>query len=488
MSNSPRACFFIGPSLTVAEVMALCQGLEEQIVVLPPVQQGDLLRLLGELPEVIGIIDGYFFQVPAVLHKEILLVLERGVRVVGAASLGALRAAELDRFGMEGIGEIYHRYQQGVLDGDDEVAVLHSSAAEGFQPLTEPLVNIRQTVQQARLEGIISARTAAAVVRCAKRLDFTQRRYETVLAAVRLSAEAEAERTALARFVREKPVDLKRADAQALVRTVAARLRGEAPWPAKVLHRTAQTIFLHLFEREYRGATIAGQHLPEARVLSLYKLLAPGFPGLHRRMVRRWLAVDEARAQALVAAPAETLIASFRAKRGLPMAEPWFQWLAAVGLTEADVSAWLEERALVSQLWGRLTGPGPAARAQDLLQRVAARLGVAPQYLQVPLMQPGVPWEGSLIRELKLRGQWGHALTKAQAVYQFWGETEQRLPGLSTALAPARLEAWFAQRWNIPAHDFLAMLPLRGFRSYHEFVETARLAYVYDHQHRAGQH
>jgi hypothetical protein len=45
-----------------------------------------------------------FDSTPAVLHKEILWAMDRGVGVSGAASMGALRAAELHWYGMVGVG------------------------------------------------------------------------------------------------------------------------------------------------------------------------------------------------------------------------------------------------------------------------------------------------------------------------------------------------------------------------------------------------
>ncbi len=46
---------------------------------------------------------GYFEHVPAVWHKEIMWIMERGVHVFGSAGLGALRAVELETFGMRGV-------------------------------------------------------------------------------------------------------------------------------------------------------------------------------------------------------------------------------------------------------------------------------------------------------------------------------------------------------------------------------------------------
>src|SRR5688572_32760283 len=51
-----------------------------------------------------------------------------GVRVFGAASMGALRAAELQPFGMIGVGQVFQAYRRGHLTDDDEVAVAHGPA------------------------------------------------------------------------------------------------------------------------------------------------------------------------------------------------------------------------------------------------------------------------------------------------------------------------------------------------------------------------
>jgi len=67
------------------------------------------------------IIDGVFHQEPAVPPREILDVLEDGAVIVGASSMGALRAAECWPAGMRGVGTIYRLYRRGALKSDDEV-------------------------------------------------------------------------------------------------------------------------------------------------------------------------------------------------------------------------------------------------------------------------------------------------------------------------------------------------------------------------------
>jgi hypothetical protein len=162
--HRPLVCLFVGPSVPAAELGAIFAPIDAELRLLPPARQGDLLRLLTDRPAIVGLIDGYFFHVPAVLHREILLLLERGTRVLGAASLGALRAAELDVHGMEGVGEIYRWYRDGVIDADDEVAVGHADASDGYRPLTVALVNLRHGLRLARRRGIIGARTARTVL------------------------------------------------------------------------------------------------------------------------------------------------------------------------------------------------------------------------------------------------------------------------------------------------------------------------------------
>ena len=96
--------------------------------------------------------DGVFERVPAVWHKEILFALSEGIHVYGAASMGALRAAELDRFGMRGVGEVYRAYADGVLEDDDEVAVAHAGAEDGFRPISDSMVDIRATLERRGVE------------------------------------------------------------------------------------------------------------------------------------------------------------------------------------------------------------------------------------------------------------------------------------------------------------------------------------------------
>ncbi len=114
-----RIIVFLGPSLD-RESAGKILAAEYR----PPAKRGDITRAAGDGASVICLIDGVFHQDNAVAHREILAAVKKGVKVVGASSMGALRAAEMDTLGMVGIGEIYRMYRDGELESDDEVALV----------------------------------------------------------------------------------------------------------------------------------------------------------------------------------------------------------------------------------------------------------------------------------------------------------------------------------------------------------------------------
>lgn len=179
---------FLGPSLPHAEAANLSDA-----ICLPPARRGDVIKaILQHDPETILIVDGYFEQVPSVWHKEILWALAQGRTVAGAASMGALRAAELDQFGMIGVGRIYEAYRNGhfipfddPFEDDDEVAVLHGPAETGYTA-TEAMVDVRATLAQARDDGIITTQQMQSVARTAKSQFYKRRTWSSVLPATDL--------------------------------------------------------------------------------------------------------------------------------------------------------------------------------------------------------------------------------------------------------------------------------------------------------------
>src|SRR6185437_2270819 len=156
-----RIVVFAGPTISQEQICTLVHAAE----VHPPVASGDLLRLSLAPGDLAAIIDGFYFQSGAVRHKEILALLKQGVHVWGAASMGAMRAAELAPLGMRGFGSIFNAYAQGEIEGDDM----------GSAGLTEALVNIRYACAHAVSEGIISPEDSNCIVGAALALPFFER-------------------------------------------------------------------------------------------------------------------------------------------------------------------------------------------------------------------------------------------------------------------------------------------------------------------------
>jgi hypothetical protein len=171
-------------------------------------------------------LDGYFDGVPAVWHKEILWAVAMGIAVFGAASMGALRAAELHSFGMRGIGRIFEHYRDGVLTDDDDVALLHGPAESGYLKLSEPMVNIRATLEHAALEGVIDADTARMVADLAKAQFYQERSWQRVLdSAASVLPAPSLER--LRSWLPGGQVDQKRQDGLELLHAINTFLSGD---------------------------------------------------------------------------------------------------------------------------------------------------------------------------------------------------------------------------------------------------------------------
>ncbi|MFD9562179.1 TfuA-like protein [Streptomyces sp. NPDC059994] len=216
---------FVGPTLARSEPQLAAPGLRLR----PPAQHGDLFDPAIGGGDTVVLIDGVYHQAPALRHKEILAVMGRGVGVVGAASIGALRAAELAPYGMLGVGSIYTAYLRGYIDGDDEVAV--GQAPDGaWDALTWPVVNLRHVLELAQSAGILDVERAAELLAALRAVFYPQRTWAAVREVCRRQGEP-----AFAGWLAEQRRqdghfgDLKRVDALAAVRAAlggAARRDG----------------------------------------------------------------------------------------------------------------------------------------------------------------------------------------------------------------------------------------------------------------------
>lgn len=205
---------FVGPSLSGQNYDR--SGLE----IRPPARKGDLYRAVLDGADAIGLIDGVFGFVASVWHKEILFALKQGIPVLGAASIGALRAAECAAYGMVPVGPIAQSYASGARREDADVCLAHAPAELDFMPLSEPLVDAEATI--AAMD--VAPAEAIALRLAANALHFADRTGEAMVAAAGLDPSfADRYRTARVRA--------KTADALLLVEQLRALPPGRRPIP-----------------------------------------------------------------------------------------------------------------------------------------------------------------------------------------------------------------------------------------------------------------
>ncbi|HET8659534.1 MAG TPA: TfuA-like protein [Micromonosporaceae bacterium] len=191
-----------------------------------PAAVGDVYRAVCAGATVILVVDGYFQRVPAVWHKEILYALSRGVAVYGCSSIGALRAVELHRYGMVGVGAVFRAYLAGEIEDDDEVAVAHLAAESAFRRTSEAMVDIRFALRTAAAQGLVAPGTQEWLCAYAKGLFYPDRHWGSLCDAGRREGLPAAELDALAGWVRAARPSVKARDAREALRMLAT---GDGP-------------------------------------------------------------------------------------------------------------------------------------------------------------------------------------------------------------------------------------------------------------------
>ncbi|HEX6608754.1 MAG TPA: TfuA-like protein [Chloroflexia bacterium] len=359
---------FTGPTLAPAAARQ-----ELDAVYLPPVAQGDVYQAARRRPQAIGIIDGFFDSVPAIWHKEILWAMREGIHVFGSASMGALRAAELAAFGMEGVGAIFAAYQSGALEDDDVVAVIHGPAESGYRPLSVALVNIRATLHAAAAGGIIVPATAVALERLAKDLFYPERTYPRLLGAAAGHGLPAADLAALRAWLPGGQVDQKAEDARAMLRVIRERLAAGMA-PKQVYYHFEHTVFWD--QARAGGRPPAPQpdaaHLPGDILLEELQLDPAAYAAVRQATLAHVLARTLA-AQQGQAVPDDftrAITEAFRRARGLFQPEATLQWMATHDLAPAQFDRLMREEALLR--WAvDWAGPEVSAHLADQLRLTA---------------------------------------------------------------------------------------------------------------------
>jgi hypothetical protein len=358
------AVVFLGPTLPRAEAADLLPA-----TYLPPARQGDIYRAVRALrPAAIGLIDGRFLDTGAVWHREILWALSQGIHVLGAASMGALRAAELAPFGMRGIGQVFAAYRDGHWPGDpnpfeddDEVAVIHAPQEAGGAALSDAMVDLRATLDAAAAAGAVSDADRRLLTDALKRRHFPERSITALHAEATRLLDPEAARR-LTAWLRGNAASLKRLDAIAMLEAMRTLT---APFvPDFVMHQP-------LFWRRFVAAEADALDPSERRALDRLRRDPDAWHTCARAALGRLSPPAPSQ-------PAETpphrALGRLRRERGLWRRDDLVAWTEANALDEAGLARLLRRedeldsvaaeetpgllRAMVDDL--RLTGAFPA--------------------------------------------------------------------------------------------------------------------------------
>ena len=162
---------FVGPTFPFGQIT---NYLQIPATILPPIKRGDIDDI-KHTHDVIVIIDGVFHSTLSVSAREILLALREQKVIYGCSSMGALRAAELDKFGMIGFGKVYEMYANQTITSDGEVALLFDPIT--FENMTIPMVNIRFGIAQAVTQKIITEDVGTCLLRIAAQMHYTELDY-----------------------------------------------------------------------------------------------------------------------------------------------------------------------------------------------------------------------------------------------------------------------------------------------------------------------
>jgi hypothetical protein len=449
---------FIGPTLSRSEAQRALPGAQ----FLGPARRGDIARaVLERRPGAVVLIDGLFNTVPAVVHKEVLFALSSGVRVIGAASMGALRAAELWTYGMEGVGEIFRRFQTGVWEADDEVAVTHGLAESGFRAASVALANIRLGLEQACERKLLAAEQAAGIVEELRGVFYPERSWQAAFAMARTLGMSEHEISGLKAFVAAEAPDAKRDDALEALSSVRAWSESDATdkevSPPAGFDFEPTIYWRRLLSEIHAAAPLASDQANEDAGVDYPALVRDARLQKDARELDRGAALLHfllAQERENMSAPTpeqlQRAVDRFRRRRGLHTADQARRFYQEQHLTDSDIEVLARAEAALDTLLAQRTG--------DLA--------------------------GLLALELKRQGQFAAALERVSAkqhLRQARGVTSLALEDLGVTLS--ELLDWYQDRFETIQGSLDSHAAALGYQSAREFLNEVMLEYHTQPQH-----
>ncbi len=206
-----------GPSLSEVSL-----DLRNRLEIRPPVKRGDILTLMSgtEKQRPVLILDGLFGASLAVTPAECRDAINQGWPLIGASSMGALRAADLWSVGMIGIGNIFLLYRLGVLVSDADVAVAYDS--ETYEELTVSMVHLRSVLKEMEAQGAIDSLFSRKVILKSRGIPWFERYSELILKIMKDLKANEDQCEVFSSLIRDHRFHPKKVDAKTAIHTLLA--------------------------------------------------------------------------------------------------------------------------------------------------------------------------------------------------------------------------------------------------------------------------
>lgn len=437
MSGS-KVVVYAGPTIAPDAVSAVLPDAQVQA----PLARGDLLAGNWNPGDTAVIIDGYFREQRSVGHKEVLWLLSQGVRVIGAASMGALRAAELSPYGMQGVGEVYAMYASNEIDGDDEVGVLHGPAAMGYPPQTVALVSLRYGCKEGSAAALIPEGVGRRIVEAAKALPFTHRTWQEI--GSRLGQEDQDSLALLKQRISCGEWDLKRLDALSALRAAGTPDAGAADAP--VIEPAALTGISHnwLLARRSLQEYGPGKWMSDLDVLDAARLFDEEYPKLHENALSTML-------EGLAESRGMTVQAYTQAKLGVeadaPLPAPLASWLTPAEL--ASLPPEQQHRLVMIRVW-------PIWQSPD--------------------------WRPTVLAQLRSSGRWQEWCEIVGRADEAAEEARYRL----VIPAPGVCGKLFLRHWRLAESSAQVEMARRGFDSHEDLGRAVKKFFAFDLQRSRG--
>jgi hypothetical protein len=233
------------------------------------------------------------------------------------------------------------------------------------------MVNVRQTLQAAEHQGIISAATHRILVAAGTALFYPGRTWPELLRAAEDTQAGAAELDALRRWLPAGRIDQQAADAVAMLREMRGFLAAD-PAPQQVSWSMANTAMWEVARRRadtVLGHGTAGSRFMLERILDEIRLLGPdAFEAACCRSLLRVFAADFARREG-AAIDEERLRdagAGFRISRDLEQGPGFTRFLADNDLSAADFDQLIGTDELVRWACGQAEGDAFSGLLDDL--------------------------------------------------------------------------------------------------------------------------